>query len=113
MSKPYSVGDFKPPTIKNTKDVSKLDTLENFLYTPSEIAIVRKNVINKQKKAFEYQYNQTFKDALKKSALAFSIPVLLSLYVDKKGYSAKKSTFIIVSPLILSAGLYFIAPKWS
>ena len=46
----YSVPiGFVPPTIKNTKDLSKLTNLENYLYTPSEVAIVKKNNIVYQK----------------------------------------------------------------
>ena len=100
---------FVPPTIKNTKDVSKLTNLENYLYTPSEIAIVRKNHIVSQKDGFEKQYDRTIKDAIKTSAIAFSIPLILALYVDKKGYTTNKSALIIASPLALSLllmGLY-------
>jgi hypothetical protein len=104
---------FVPPTIKNTKDVSKLTNLENYLYTPSEIAIVRKNHIANQKIAFEKQYNRSVKEAIKTSALAFSVPVLLALYVDKKGYSTNKSALIIASPLAISLLLMAVAPKWS
>lgn len=110
----YSVPTgFVPPTIKNTKDVSKLNNLENYLYTPSEIAIVRKNNIASQKIAFDKQYKSSLKDAIKISALALSVPVLLSLYVDKKGFSTNKSTLIIVSPLAISLLLMAVAPKWS
>jgi hypothetical protein len=112
MPTPIAIG-FVPPTIKNTKDVSKMTNLENYLYTPSEIAIVRKNNIASQKEGFEKQYSLLTKQAIKTSALAFSIPILLSLYVDKKGYSANKSALIIVSPLAISLLLIAIVPKWS
>ena len=104
---------FVPPTIKNTKDVSKLTNLENYLYTPNEIAIVRKNHIANQKIVFNKQYKSSLKDATKISALAFSVPILLALYVDKKGFSANKNTLIIVSPLAVSLLLMAVAPKWS
>lgn len=93
---------FVPPTIKNTKDVSKLTNLENYLYTPSEIAIVRKNNIASQKIAFEKQYNRSVKEAIKTSAIAFSVPLVLAWYVDKKNFTDNKSALIIASPLALS-----------
>jgi hypothetical protein len=108
MATPIATG-FVPPTIKNTKDVSKLTNLENYLYTPSEIAIVRKNNIASQKIAFEKQYNRSVKEAIKTSAIAFSVPVVLAWYVDKKNFTDNKSALIIVSPLVLSLllmGLY-------
>jgi len=105
--------DFKPPTIKNTKDVTNLTGLENFLYSPNEVSVIRKNHIAEQKKKFEYQYKRSLKDAITISAFAFSIPVALSFYVNKKGFSDKKSALIIVSPIILSGVLYFLTPKWS
>ena len=88
---------FVPPTIKNTKDVSKLTNLENYLYTPSEIAIVRKNNIASQKESFEKQYS-----LLTKQAIAFSVPLVLAWYVDKKNFTDNKSALIIASPLALS-----------
>lgn len=112
MAKPIAIG-FIPPTIKNTKDVSKLNNLENYLYTPNEVAVVRKNYIANQKVSLEKQYNKTLNEAIKTSALAFSIPILLSLYVDKKGFDKNKSTLIIVSPLAISLLLTAFAPKWS
>jgi hypothetical protein len=101
MATPIPIG-FVPPTIKNTKDVSKLNNLENFLYTPSEIAIVRKNYIKSQKEGFDKQYNSSLNDTIKTTALAFSVPVLISLYVDKKEFSFNKSALIITSPLAIS-----------
>jgi hypothetical protein len=82
------------------------------LYTPSEIAVVRKNCIASQKQSLDKQYRQSLNQAIKISALAFSIPILLSLYVDKKGLSTNKSTLIIVSPLAATLLLMAIAPKW-
>ena len=111
-ARPIAIG-FVPPTIKNTNDVSKLNNLENYLYTPSEIAIVRKNNIVYQKEGFDKQYKSSLKDAIKISALALSVPVLLALYVDKKSFSTNKSTLIIVSPLAISLLLMAVAPKWS
>ena len=83
MVTPIPIG-FVPPTIKNTKDVSKLTNLENYLYTPSEIAIVRKNNIVSQKQGFEKQYNDSLNQTITKTALPFFVPILLSFYVDKK-----------------------------
>lgn len=110
---PIPTSEFKPPTIKNTKDVTNLTDFENYLYSPNEASVIRKNYIDKQKKNFEYQYKRSLKDAVTISVIAFSIPVALSFYVDKKGFSDKKSTLIIVSPIILSGILYFLTPKWS
>jgi hypothetical protein len=107
MATPIAIG-FVPPTIKNTKDVSKLTNLENYLYTPSEIAIVRKNHIASQKEGFEKQYDRTIKDAVKTSALAFSVPLILAWYVDKKDFSYNKSALIIASPLLLTMALRYI-----
>lgn len=104
---------FQPPTVKNTKDVSNLTNFENYLYSPSEVSIIRKNHIANQKKNFEYQYKRSLQDAIKVSAIAFSIPVALSFYVDKKGFTDKKSALIIASPLVISGILYFLMPKWS
>lgn len=104
---------FIPPTIKNTKDVSKLNTLENYLYTPSEIAVVRKNYIASQKESLDKQYRQSLNQAIETGTLALSIPILLSLYVDRKGFDTNKSTLIIVSPLAITLLLMAIAPKWS
>jgi hypothetical protein len=107
MLNPIAIG-FVPPTIKNTKDVSKLNNLENYLYTPSEVAIVRKNHILTTKQDFEKQYSRSVKDAVKTSAIAFSVPLVLAWYVSKKNFSKKKSALIITSPLLLTIALRYI-----
>ena len=112
-SVPIPTTGFQPPKVKNTKDVSNLSDFENYLYSPSEVSIIRKNHIVNQKKKFEYQYQRSLQDALKISAIAFSVPIALAFYVDKKGFDDKKSGLIIASPLILSGILYFLMPRWS